>query len=211
VDVPLGETKNSEALTGTVHEDQLVRHVGYGLNGGANTLRVSTEIGVEGAQDDIPMVCRPLLVKAEEVAAVVRKKNTAFRHCERQNLGIGHCGIRPSSVQRGDDVMAKSLQLRDSLSWDILVRVEMGHPLRGFVLLNLRLDFLGMRTRVGPGVHEVLGAQMRVGSRQGLLAGTQASGLLEKPNRNASSNQTWLAAAHVRPGVDTWKVREPPT
>jgi hypothetical protein len=152
------------------------------------------------------MVCCPVLMKSEKVAAIVGQENPALSHRERENFGIRHGGVRLSGIQRGDVVMSQSPQLHDHLHRDIFVRIEMGHSLGGLVLVNLRLDFLSVRARVGPSVHQILGAHMRVGSQQGLLAGAQTAGLHKKPNGDPSSNQTRLAAAHVRPGVDTWKI-----
>ena len=102
--------------------------------------------------------------------------------------------------------MPQSPQLPDDLHRDIFVRIETGHALSSLVLANLRLDFLGMRARVGPGVDQVLGTEMRVGNQQGLFAGAQTPGLLEKPDGDPGSNQTRFAAAHIRPRVDTWKI-----
>jgi hypothetical protein len=69
--------------------------------------------------------------------------------------------------------MPQPPQFRDDLCRNILIRVETRRFLRGFVLANLTFDFRGMRARVGPSVHQILGAQMRVGSQQGLLTGSQ--------------------------------------
>ncbi len=161
------------------------------------------------------MVRSSMLMKAKKVAAIVGQENPAISHCERQDLGIRHGGIRLSGIQRGHDIMPQPPQFRDHLRRDIFVRIETGHSLCGLVFANLRLDFLGMRARVGPSVHQILGTQIRVGSQQGLLAGAQAAGLLEKPNGNPGSNDTRLTAAHIRPRVDTWKIviqaPEPPT
>jgi len=78
--------------------------------------------------------------------------------------------------------------------------------LRGLVLANLRIDFLSMRARVGPSVHQILGTEIRVCSEQGLLAGAYAPGLFKKPNGNPGSNDTRLTTAHIRTRVDTWKI-----
>jgi len=114
----------------------------------------------------------------------------ALRHCERQDFCIRHGAIRLSGIQRGGDVMPQSPQ----------------YGLCGLVLANLRLDFLSVGARVGPSVHQIFGAQMRVGSQQGLLAGAQTPGSLEQPNGNASSNDTRFTSANVRPRVYARKI-----
>jgi hypothetical protein len=204
--LPSGVTENPAASTVTIHADQVVRHFGDGRNGSANALRLSTKIGVECTQDDTSIVCSFLLMKAEKVAAIVGEENPALSDRERQNFRIRHGGIRFSGIQRRDDVMSQPPQFRDDLRRDIFVGIEMGHSLRGFVLADLRLDFLSVRARVGPSVHEILGTQIWVGRQQGLLAGTETPGLLEKPNGNPRSHDARLAAAHVRARVDTWKI-----
>jgi len=152
------------------------------------------------------MVRSSMLMKAKKVVAIVGQENPAISHRERRDLGIRHGGMRLSGIQRGDDVMSQPPQFRDHLHRDILVRIETGRFLCGLVFANLRLDFFGMRARVGPGVHQIFGTQVRVGNQQGLLAGAQAAGLLEKPNGDPGSNDTRLTAAHIRPRVDTGKI-----
>jgi hypothetical protein len=102
--------------------------------------------------------------------------------------------------------MPQPPQFRDDRRGSIFVGVETSYSLSGLVLAYLRIDFLGMRPRIGLSVHQILGAQMGIGSQQGLLARTQAPGLLEKPNGNPGSDDTRLATAHIRPRVDAWKI-----
>src|SRR5580658_3410489 len=81
-----------------------------------------------------------------------------------------------------------------------------GPFVRRLVLPDLTFDFNGMRARVGPSVHQVLGTQMRVGGQQGLLAGAETPSLLKKKNGNPSSHDTRFTAAEIGPGVDSWKI-----
>ena len=152
------------------------------------------------------MVYSSVLMKAEKVAAIVGQQDPALSHRERQNVGIRHGGIRLSGIQRGKDVMPQLPQFPDYLQWDIFIRIEMGHSLCSLVLANLGLDFPGMRPRVGPGVHQILGTQLGVGSQQSLFASAQTPGLLEKPNGNPGSHDARLAAAHIRARVDAWEI-----
>jgi hypothetical protein len=169
-------------------------------------LRLPAKTGVERAPDDACMIGSSVLMKAERVAPIVGQQNPAVSHGERQNFGVRHGGIRVSGIRRGDDIVPQPPQLCDYLQWDILVRREAGHPLRGLVPANLRLDFFSMRARVGASVYQVLGAEMRVGTEQGLLARTQAASLLKQPDRNPCSNDTRLTAAHIRPPIDARKI-----
>ena len=151
------------------------------------------------------MACGSMLMKAEEVPAIVGQENPVLCHCERQNFHIRHGGVRISGIQRGQDVVSQQPQFHDNLLRSILVRVETGHSLSGLVVADLRLDFPGMRARIGPGIHQVLGAQMRVGGQQCLLARAKTPGLFEEPNGYPGSDQTRFTAANIRPRVDSWK------
>jgi hypothetical protein len=137
-------TEIAPASAGPVHPDQLVRHPGIGRNGDVNALRLSTKIGVECTQDDTSMIRSPVLMKAEEVTAIVGQENPALCHGVRQNFGIRNGGVRQSGIQRGPDIMPQPPQFRDDLRRNILVRIETGHSLCGLVLADLGLDFFGM-------------------------------------------------------------------
>jgi hypothetical protein len=39
-----------------------------------------------------------------------------------------------------------------------------------------------------------------------MFAGPKSPGLLQEPDRNPSPNDTWLTAAHIRPGIDTGEI-----
>jgi len=85
-------------------------------------------------------------------------------------------------------------------------RVAPRHSLPSLVLPNLRFDFPGMRARVGPGVYQILRAKTRVCNQQCLLTCAQPAALLKQPNWNPATNDTRLAAAHIRPRVDAWEI-----
>jgi hypothetical protein len=68
----------------------LVRHLGVSRNGGVNAPCLSTKIEVEGTEDDSSMACGSMLMKAEEVPAIVGQENPVLCHRERQNFHIRH-------------------------------------------------------------------------------------------------------------------------
>ena len=71
--------------------------------------------------------------------------------------------------------------------------------------MDLVFDFRAMRTRVGPRIDQVFGAQRRIGSQERIFAHPQAARLFERPDWDAGANDARFATANSRSRIDSGK------
>ena len=87
----------------------------------------------------------------------------------------------------------------------VFVGIERGHSSCRFVLLNLPLDVLAMRTVKRPRLGEVAGEEGGIASEKIGLAGSELARTHEHPDRNPRPHNARLAAANVGPAFDAGK------
>ena len=101
--------------------------------------------------------------------------------------------------------MAQPPEFCDDEKREVLVGVQPGHGSRILVVANLLLDFKTMGAHIRPGVGEVFGTQRRVRAQNVFFTRALAAQLFQDPDGNARADNTRLASADSRCGLDARK------
>lgn len=81
-----------------------------------------------------------------------------------EQLSVGIALMRFPIVEDGQHVVTQTAEFFDDEKWEVLIGIEPGHCLCVFIRQDLPVDLSFMRIVVGPGIHEIFGAQGGIGS-----------------------------------------------
>ena len=104
-----------------------------------------------------PRMLRCGLMQANEMPSIEREHDSLCCDGKRENLRIRDRLSSPATLRRRQDVMPEAPQDLHNRQGKIFVGIAPRHPSRRFVRKNLALDFLLVRTGIGPGVGQILG------------------------------------------------------
>src|SRR5690242_7393820 len=103
-------------------------------------------------------------MELDEVPAVESQHGSPFGMSEGQDRVVGDSLLGLSCFMGSPYVVAQLLQCLDDRPREVFVGVEPGHGSSALVVADLPVDLVAMRANVGPGVHEILGPEGRVGA-----------------------------------------------
>ena len=105
----------------------MISHFRRSSNRRVDSLGLSTEVQVKGAENHPGMLLILGAVELKKMSAIVRQQNAAFSKSEAQNLIIRYGRVRVSGFQGGQHVVPESSKFHDNLECDVLVCIEPGH------------------------------------------------------------------------------------
>ena len=77
-----------------------------------DSARLSNKIGIEGAEHNSGVAYCAVVVKLNEVAAIVRQQNSILRSCEGKHFGIRHGCVCVTGFVGSEYVVAQTSQLQ---------------------------------------------------------------------------------------------------
>jgi len=141
----------SSKLAWSVNARELTAPVFLTHQQAVDALRLSREVGIEGANQDAGVSGRQL-VQPDEVPAIERQQHTPLGSREGQDLLVRYRAASVAGLTAGQDIVTKPPQSFRHWQGEVLVGVEVCHPLCRLVLGNLRVDLVAVRALVRPGV-----------------------------------------------------------
>lgn len=121
------------------------------LNGCVNPSGLTDKVRVERTHDDAGML-RVRAMQANEVLAVESQHGAIVCTGESQHVVVRDGLPSFASFLNGQHVVPQSAEFLDDRQWEIFVCVQTRHILGRFILSDLLLDLIFVRTNVGPGV-----------------------------------------------------------
>lgn len=197
---PDDKTNMTIKLTGPRDAQELPRHSRRCCQRTVDACCQRGEIRVKRADDDTG-VPRPLVVQANEMAAVQCQHRASFRDGVVEHLLIGGSDAGLPGFRRSLHIMSHLPQRLHCGHRKVLVGLEPRPSLR-FVGANLLLNFRRMRAQVRPGVGQVLGRKRRIAAQKVGLTRAQPPRLRQQPYRDARAHDARFASAHARRGFD---------
>jgi hypothetical protein len=178
-----------------------------------DTLCQGGKVGIKRTDDNAGM-CGRGVMQANEMPSIERDHDPVLCHGKRQDIRIRNRLACSAALDRREDIVAQVPQGLHGWEGKVLVRITPRYRSRRFVGMNLVLDFLPVRTGIGPRIGKILGPQGGIAPQEVGFTGAQTLRLDQDPDGNTRADDTWLAPTDawgaLNPGKRIPKVADDP-
>ncbi len=144
-------------------------------------------------------------VQLNEVLSVEGQYGSSQAKCKGQNFIIRNCLLCLAGFQNRQDIVPQTAQFINDWLWEIFVGIEHCHVSGILIFTDCLLDLITARSYIGPSVNKILSPQRGIHLQNLSFACTQATSLLQHPDRYSGTYDAGFSAANPRATFDTWQ------